>query len=124
MATIAVYGAGLLGSGFVENLLAKGERVVVWNRTPAKLAALVAKGAVAAADPAEAARGAERVHLAFARTLCSRRCLLTGSAGCARGAMAADDEAAACAAGGLNGRKRSEASPLRGGAAEPLRRRL
>lgn len=63
MATIAVYGAGLLGSGFVENLLAKGERVVVWNRTPAKLAALVAKGAVAAADPAEAARGADRVHL-------------------------------------------------------------
>jgi len=63
MATIAVLGAGLLGSGMVENLLAKGERVVVWNRTASKLAPLVAKGAVAAATPAEAVTGAERVHL-------------------------------------------------------------
>src|SRR5262245_23983759 len=63
MATIAVLGTGLLGAGMVENLLAKGERVVVWNRTAAKTAPLVAKGAVAAADPAEAVRGADRVHL-------------------------------------------------------------
>ncbi len=63
MATIAVLGAGLLGSGFVENLLAKGERVVVWNRTASKLAPLLEKGAVAAATPADAVRGAERVHL-------------------------------------------------------------
>ncbi|MFN7145740.1 MAG: NAD(P)-binding domain-containing protein, partial [Myxococcota bacterium] len=61
--TIAVLGTGLLGSGMVENLLAKGERVVVWNRTAAKLAPLVETGAVAAATPAEAVRGAERVHL-------------------------------------------------------------
>lgn len=61
--TIAVLGTGLLGSGMVENLLAKGERVVVWNRTASKLAPLVEKGAVAAASPAEAVRGAARVHL-------------------------------------------------------------
>jgi 3-hydroxyisobutyrate dehydrogenase-like beta-hydroxyacid dehydrogenase len=63
MATIAVLGAGLLGAGFVENLLAKGESVRVWNRTAAKLAPLVEKGAVAAESPADAVAGAERVHL-------------------------------------------------------------
>ncbi|MDP2312597.1 MAG: NAD(P)-binding domain-containing protein [Pseudomonadota bacterium] len=63
MATVAVLGAGLLGSGMVENLLAKGERVVVWNRTASKLAPLVEKGAIAAPDPAAAVTGAERVHL-------------------------------------------------------------
>ncbi len=63
MATIAVLGAGLLGSGVVENLLAKGERVVVWNRTAGKVAPLVAKGAIAAGDPAAAVAGALRVHL-------------------------------------------------------------
>ena len=35
----------------------------VWNRTRQKLAPLVEKGAVAAADPAECVRGADRVHL-------------------------------------------------------------
>lgn len=63
MATIAVLGAGLLGSGMVENLLAKGDRVVVWNRTASKLAPLVEKGAVAAPDAASAVEGADRVHL-------------------------------------------------------------
>ncbi|HLQ36569.1 MAG TPA: NAD(P)-binding domain-containing protein [Planctomycetota bacterium] len=66
MATLAVLGTGLLGSGMVENLLAKGHRVRIWNRSPDKLAPLLAKGAVAAADPAAAARGAERVHLVLA----------------------------------------------------------
>jgi 3-hydroxyisobutyrate dehydrogenase len=63
MATIAVLGAGLLGSGMVENLLEKGERVVVWNRTASKLIPLVQKGAVAAPDAASAVQGADRVHL-------------------------------------------------------------
>lgn len=66
MAIVAVMGAGLLGTGFVENLLTKGHTVRVWNRTAEKLAPLVAKGAVAAASPAEAVSGAERVHLILA----------------------------------------------------------
>lgn len=66
MATVTVLGTGLLGAGFVENLLAKGNTVRVWNRSPAKLAPLVEKGAVAAPDPAEAVRGAERVHVVLA----------------------------------------------------------
>jgi len=63
MATVAVLGTGLLGGGMVENLLGKGERVRVWNRTPAKLEPLVRLGAVAARDPRDAVTGADRVHV-------------------------------------------------------------
>jgi len=50
----------------VENLLTKGHQVRIWNRTKEKLSPLVQKGAIAAADPAEAVRGAARVHLVLA----------------------------------------------------------
>ena len=63
MATVALLGTGLLGSGMVENLLRKGETVRVWNRSQAKLAPLVALGAVATVSPAEAVAGADRVHV-------------------------------------------------------------
>lgn len=63
MATVAVLGCGLLGSGFVENLRTKGESVQVWNRTASRASALAALGAVPASTPAEAVRGADRVHL-------------------------------------------------------------
>ncbi|MCB9876670.1 MAG: NAD(P)-dependent oxidoreductase [Planctomycetes bacterium] len=66
MTTIALLGTGLLGAGFVESLLGKGHTVRIWNRSKDKLPPLVAKGAVAAADPAECVRGAERVHLVLA----------------------------------------------------------
>lgn len=64
--TIALLGTGLLGAGMVENLLAKGHSVRIWNRTADKLKALVAKGAIAAKDPADCVRGAARVHLVLA----------------------------------------------------------
>ena len=63
MASIAVLGMGLLGRGFAENLLSKGHTVTVWNRTASRCAPLVDKGATAADSPADAVRGAERVHL-------------------------------------------------------------
>lgn len=66
MTTIALLGTGLLGTGMVENLRTKGHQVRVWNRTRDKLAPLVAKGALAAADPADCVRGASRVHLVLA----------------------------------------------------------
>ncbi len=66
MDTVAVLGAGLLGAGFVENLLGKGVAVKVWNRTAARLAPLVEKGAVAADSPADAVAGVSRVHLVLA----------------------------------------------------------
>ncbi|MCY1054018.1 NAD(P)-dependent oxidoreductase [Nannocystis sp. SCPEA4] len=60
---IAFLGTGLLGAGFVQALLRRGETVHVWNRSFAKAEALTGAGARAFADPAEAVRGAERVHL-------------------------------------------------------------
>lgn len=66
MTTIALLGTGLLGAGMVENMLQKGHRVQVWNRSTQKLAPLAAKGAFAAATPADAVRGAARVHLVLA----------------------------------------------------------
>jgi len=60
---IAFFGTGLLGSGFVRALRRRGDDVRVWNRSAAKARALEADGAKAFEDPAEAARGAARVHL-------------------------------------------------------------
>lgn len=60
---IAFFGMGLLGSNFVRASLRRGEDVRVWNRTAAKASALEADGAKAFADPAEAARGAARIHV-------------------------------------------------------------
>jgi 3-hydroxyisobutyrate dehydrogenase len=60
---IAFFGMGLLGSNFVRALRRRGEDVRVWNRSPARAQALEADGAKAFASPAEAARGATRVHL-------------------------------------------------------------
>src|SRR5262249_42991515 len=60
---ITFFGMGLLGSNFVRASLRRGEEVNVWNRTAEKARALEADGARAFADPAEAARGAARVHL-------------------------------------------------------------
>jgi 3-hydroxyisobutyrate dehydrogenase len=60
---IAFMGTGLMGSGFVRRMLAQGHEVSVWNRSPGKAQALQAHGARPCATPAEAARGAERIHL-------------------------------------------------------------
>jgi 3-hydroxyisobutyrate dehydrogenase len=62
---IAFFGTGMLGSGFVRALRRRGEDVQVWNRTTAKAQALEAHGARVFADPAAAARGAERIHLSL-----------------------------------------------------------
>lgn len=60
---IAFLGTGLLGSGFVQHLLATGPAVTIWNRTADKAAPLVEAGARLAETPAEAVAGAERIHL-------------------------------------------------------------
>jgi 3-hydroxyisobutyrate dehydrogenase len=63
--SIAFLGTGLLGSGFVQRLLATSPAgsVAVWNRTPARTAPLASAGARVAATPADAVAGAERIHL-------------------------------------------------------------
>jgi 3-hydroxyisobutyrate dehydrogenase len=57
--TIALFGTGLMGAPLVERLLEAGYKVVVWNRSPEKLAPLVAKGALAAETPAQAVQSAD-----------------------------------------------------------------
>jgi 3-hydroxyisobutyrate dehydrogenase/2-hydroxy-3-oxopropionate reductase len=60
-ASVAVLGLGAMGSRIARRLLESGNDVIVWNRGPAKAAALVELGAVEAASPAEAASSAEAV---------------------------------------------------------------
>ena len=59
----AFLGMGLLGSNFVRAMRKRGEEVHVWNRTASKATALEETGAKAFATPAEAVKGAERVHI-------------------------------------------------------------
>jgi 3-hydroxyisobutyrate dehydrogenase-like beta-hydroxyacid dehydrogenase len=62
MAKVAFLGLGVMGSPMAGHLAAKGHDVTVYNRTPAKAEAWVAKhGGAQAATPREAARGAEIV---------------------------------------------------------------
>lgn len=60
---VAYLGTGLLGSNFVRAMLQKGVQVQVWNRTAEKATALEQYGAKAFANPAEALKGANRLHL-------------------------------------------------------------
>lgn len=61
--TVAFYGAGRLGSAMVRAMLGRGIAVRLWNRSPEKAQAQEEHGAQTFTDPAEAARGADRVHL-------------------------------------------------------------
>ncbi len=63
MADIAFLGTGLLGSAFAEAAARRGDSVTAWNRSPDKVRALAQFGVKAAASPADAVRGASRVHL-------------------------------------------------------------
>ena len=54
---VGFIGLGNMGSGMAANLLKAGHEVTVYNRTRAKAEALVAQGARAAADIAQACRG-------------------------------------------------------------------
>jgi 3-hydroxyisobutyrate dehydrogenase-like beta-hydroxyacid dehydrogenase len=62
MASIALLGTGLLGSGIVQHFLKAGTAVTVWNRTEAKARALQQYGANVAPTPEAAVAGADRVH--------------------------------------------------------------
>jgi 3-hydroxyisobutyrate dehydrogenase len=61
--TIAYFGTGLLGAGFVRHQLELGTKVNVWNRSPEKAQALVADGATFFDDPAKAVDGVDQIHL-------------------------------------------------------------
>jgi 3-hydroxyisobutyrate dehydrogenase len=87
---IAWFGTGLLGANFVRALRRRGEAVRVWNRTPAKARALEAEGALVFDDPAEAARGADRIHLALSDDASVDDVLERASLGIAKGAAILD----------------------------------
>ena len=63
MSNIAFLGTGLLGGAFAEAAAKRGDSVTAWNRSADKVLALAQFGVKAAATPAEAVRGATRVHL-------------------------------------------------------------
>lgn len=63
MTKIAFLGTGLLGSGLIEAAAKRGDTITVWNRTIDKARALEQFGVTVAMTPADAVRGAERVHL-------------------------------------------------------------
>jgi 3-hydroxyisobutyrate dehydrogenase len=63
MATIAFLGTGLLGSALAEAAAKRGDTVTAWNRTIEKAKHLEQFGIRVADGPADAVRGAERVHL-------------------------------------------------------------
>ena len=62
MANIAFLGTGLLGGAFAEACAKRGDTVVAWNRSADKVLALGQFGVKAAATPADAVKGASRVH--------------------------------------------------------------
>ena len=63
MPNIAFLGAGLMGAALAEAALKRGDQVKIWNRTPAKAAALEPLGVHAARSIREAMDGSERVHV-------------------------------------------------------------
>jgi 3-hydroxyisobutyrate dehydrogenase len=87
---IAFLGTGLLGANFTRALLKKGERVQVWNRTPAKAKNLEAFGAKAFAEPAEAVKGADRIHLTLSDDQAVDEVLEKASVGFQSGAIIID----------------------------------
>jgi 3-hydroxyisobutyrate dehydrogenase-like beta-hydroxyacid dehydrogenase len=63
MANIAFLGTGLLGGALAEACARRGDSVTAWNRSRDKLAALAQFGVKSATTPADAVRGASRIHL-------------------------------------------------------------
>jgi 3-hydroxyisobutyrate dehydrogenase len=59
--TVAVLGTGIMGSAMARNLAGAGLRTTVWDRSPSATASLADAGAVVAASPQEAIRGARLV---------------------------------------------------------------
>lgn len=69
---IGFLGAGRMASAMINCLMDKGFDIRVWNRSPEKLAALVARGAMACASPAETVEGCDHVISFMADDTASR----------------------------------------------------
>lgn len=87
---ITFIGMGLLGSNFTKALLAKGQSVHVWNRTPEKAKALEASGAKAFSTVAEAVKGSTRIHVTLSDDAIVDAVLEQAAAGIGAGAVIID----------------------------------
>jgi 3-hydroxyisobutyrate dehydrogenase-like beta-hydroxyacid dehydrogenase len=56
MGSAGFIGLGIMGEAMCRNLIRKGHRVVVWNRSEGKTASLASEGASVAASPADVVR--------------------------------------------------------------------
>lgn len=65
MAVRTFIGVGLIGAGFAEAALGRGEEVTVWNRSPGKAEALRGLGAKVAATLKDAAQASNLIHIAL-----------------------------------------------------------
>lgn len=81
-------GIGLMGLPMCRRLLAAGYPLTVWNRNPAKCAALVEAGARQVANPAELCEHTDIVMLCLADTAVVRE-VVFGAGGIAEGAKTA-----------------------------------
>ena len=72
MGTTAFLGLGNMGIGMAARLIDAGHDVRVWNRGPGKAVPLAARGAHVAANPADAAAGADAVFAMLADDEASR----------------------------------------------------
>jgi 3-hydroxyisobutyrate dehydrogenase-like beta-hydroxyacid dehydrogenase len=90
MANIAFLGTGLLGSAFAEAAATRGDTVTAWNRSPDKVQRLAQFGVKAAATPAEAVRGAARVHLVLKDDAVVEEVISAARAGLSAGAVLID----------------------------------
>jgi 3-hydroxyisobutyrate dehydrogenase len=87
---VAFLGTGLLGGNFTRALLKRGEKVNVWNRTADKAKILESDGATAFEDPADAVKGAERIHLTLSDDQSVDDVLQKASPGFGSGAIIVD----------------------------------
>ncbi|MFM2403184.1 MAG: hypothetical protein RL223_1064 [Pseudomonadota bacterium] len=74
--TVAVLGIGIMGSAIAGRLLERGHALRLYDPDPQKMAPLAARGAQAAASPAEAARGAAFVITSLNAAAIVRRAVL------------------------------------------------
>jgi 2-hydroxy-3-oxopropionate reductase len=73
---VGFIGLGIMGRGMARNLLKAGFEVIVWNRTPERMAPLVDAGARAGSHPAEVAAQSEIIVVCVSDTPDVRAVLL------------------------------------------------
>ena len=85
---VGFIGLGTMGAGMAGNILAKGFELTVWNRTPAKMDELVARGALRGESPSQVAAAADIVLICVTDAEAVSE-VLFGPAGVAAGAAPA-----------------------------------